>query len=460
MQLILSAVLGATLMGAGLFMRRYDSKYSSYLSATGIVVLFLTTLAAHLYHPILFFQETLAGITVVAGFSVFLYWKLKEEIFALVSIAGAYFVPIVMNIFAPSLTIILYYSFCTAAFVWMGLVYRSKAIWLLLSYASVLSTAIVGAKLPIIDFSIIIALGVQFALCMSGLFVYVKKHNVSLSSANIFGYFILILTYTAQTTSWVAVLKPSLLPWMGIIFAAISALSLFIVKHTIKDSKNIQSLLLTVTLLGIVYSALNNLLPSNLEVWFLPIMILGYILSRKFLPHAMVDEENHFAIPIFILYSIFIINYSFLIIHNANPSFSFNSLSAMLISSILLWCIILLRQILPPLSLNYQSILLGLTHLLTIKTLYHSVENFGSIAVSTIWLAYSIAVLVLGFAKHDKSIARSSMLILIFAAGKALLYDAYQAPSIIRIICLLTTGVVLFGAGYMMRKIATWQSES
>lgn len=55
--------------------------------------------------------------------------------------------------------------------------------------------------------------------------------------------------------------------------------------------------------------------------------------------------------------------------------------------------------------------------------------------------------------------AQSSMLILVLAAGKALLYDASYAPTNIRIVCLLITGIVLYGAGYMMRRISAWKLE-
>lgn len=55
--------------------------------------------------------------------------------------------------------------------------------------------------------------------------------------------------------------------------------------------------------------------------------------------------------------------------------------------------------------------------------------------------------------------AKSALFVLGFAAGKALLYDAASAPTVVRIGCLLLTGAVLYGCGLLMRKIAHWKVE-
>ena len=54
---------------------------------------------------------------------------------------------------------------------------------------------------------------------------------------------------------------------------------------------------------------------------------------------------------------------------------------------------------------------------------------------------------------------KSAMLVLGFAAGKALLYDAASAPTTIRILCLLLTGAALYGSGFLIRKISGWKNE-
>lgn len=55
--------------------------------------------------------------------------------------------------------------------------------------------------------------------------------------------------------------------------------------------------------------------------------------------------------------------------------------------------------------------------------------------------------------------ARSALIVLSFAAGKVLLYDASSTPTVVRILCLLMTGVVLYGSGFLIRKIAGWKTR-
>jgi hypothetical protein len=99
---------------------------------------------------------------------------------------------------------------------------------------------------------------------------------------------------------------------------------------------------------------------------------------------------------------------------------------------------------------------LGAAHLIAIVGLYRLADPVGSLAVTCVWLVY--AIIVLGFAYYckDKLMAHSALLVLGLAAGKALLYDASMTPTAVRILCLLFTGVVLYGAGLLMKNIAQW----
>ena len=60
------------------------------------------------------------------------------------------------------------------------------------------------------------------------------------------------------------------------------------------------------------------------------------------------------------------------------------------------------------------------------------------------------------FARRDDVMAKSALFVLGFAAGKALLFDAASASTVVRIFCLLLTGAVLYGCGLFMRKIGSW----
>ncbi len=103
-------------------------------------------------------------------------------------------------------------------------------------------------------------------------------------------------------------------------------------------------------------------------------------------------------------------------------------------------------------------LLLGAAHLLAITGLYQLTNHYSSLAVSAAWLFY--AVCVIGFATYrkDKIMAKSALIILAIAAGKALLYDASSTPTIVRILSLILTGAVLYGCGLFIKKMSEWKS--
>ncbi|PIU20435.1 MAG: DUF2339 domain-containing protein, partial [Elusimicrobia bacterium CG08_land_8_20_14_0_20_59_10] len=106
---------------------------------------------------------------------------------------------------------------------------------------------------------------------------------------------------------------------------------------------------------------------------------------------------------------------------------------------------------------NYLP-LLAAAHLLAIVGFYKITRDNGSLQVSASWLLYALGVIAFSFSRRDAVMARSAVFVLAFAAGKALLYDAAAAPTIVRILCLLLTGAALYGAGFFLRKISAWNT--
>jgi hypothetical protein len=96
-------------------------------------------------------------------------------------------------------------------------------------------------------------------------------------------------------------------------------------------------------------------------------------------------------------------------------------------------------------------------HFLVISAFYRFADPHGSLVVSAAWLIYAVAILLVSYLGKDKLLARSALLVLAFAAGKALLFDAASAPTIVRILCLISTGVVLYLSGLYFRRISHWQ---
>jgi hypothetical protein len=133
-------------------------------------------------------------------------------------------------------------------------------------------------------------------------------------------------------------------------------------------------------------------------------------------------------------------------------------LSVSLVSVASMWALIVFRGGEVKEGNGYAP-LLGAAHLLAVVGLYRLTKESGSLEVSISWLFYATAVITYAFSRKDEVMARSAVFVLAFAAGKALLYDAASAPTVVRIVCLLLTGAALYGSGFFLRKIAGWKSE-
>jgi len=106
------------------------------------------------------------------------------------------------------------------------------------------------------------------------------------------------------------------------------------------------------------------------------------------------------------------------------------------------------------------EVLLFVAHVQGILGLYRIVESLGSLAVSASWAAYAAAVLAFAASRKDAVWARSSLIILGLAAGKALLYDVSNAGPVVRILCLLLTGGLLFAGGWLFRRVSDWEKAA
>ena len=87
------------------------------------------------------------------------------------------------------------------------------------------------------------------------------------------------------------------------------------------------------------------------------------------------------------------------------------------------------------------------------------ITEYGTLAVSASWLTYVLIILWVSTLRNDLIIAKSVLLVLFFAAGKALLYDASSSPTVIRTLSLILTGIVLYASGLVIRKKTNWKGK-
>ncbi len=419
-QMGLAALFGYGLIISGFLMFQSDREYASLLPASGIIILYITVFAAHLYHKLIPFEIAISLSSIVSGLCIWLYTRIRHDIYPISAAIGAYVSPIIMGLYTGNAEFAVYYfMFCSVAFSAISIWAESRILTVISAYLAILMTAFIGGGLQQ-DLLIASALAINFIVFAVGTYLYSRKNRQPLTEKEAYSF----------------------LPVMLVFYAA---------EYYFINRLGSQSIIMMFTTIVCFHSIYLELLPAIFHPWLFVLIMLGV----AFLPISLSGRPtgNIFIIPILAISAIMAIEYVTIIYHLWNKSdTSWLVVSWAAFASI--WSILIVRN---DESNSYGHVMLGAAHILAILGLYRLVGDYGSLAVSASWLFYAVCIIFFAFIRKDEVMAKSALFVLGFSAGKALLYDTSSAESIVRIMCLLLTGGVLYGCGFMLRKISYWK---
>ena len=450
-QIGIVTLFGFSLIGAGFMFLQSDRAYASLLPGGGIIVLYLTSFAAHRYYGIIDFHAALFCTTLVSALCVGLYTQIRHDIYPVTAAIGAYLAPVVLDMHAMSLFSIYYFIPCSFAFALISLWLRSRILTMVASYLAIIITAFIGDFLHE-DWLIMGALALHFLTFSIGTYYHSVYTQTPLTPAEALRFLPVLVIFYAAEYHLINQLLPGLAPWISLGFAGV-LIGLYIATKHGSQSEHLGGLYLVTaftTLVGF-HSVYMNLLPDMLQPLLVPVILV----AAAFVPISVASAmESPWKIPAIALAAIVVIEY----VHMVQYPHGFYWFITAAASVAGIWFLFINKR--EKLS-EHETIsygLLGAGHVLAVVALYQLTENIGSLAISASWLIYAIAVMVFASIRTDRMMARSALPVLMLAAGKALLYDASSAPTIIRIACLMLTGAVLYGAGLFMRKIDGWKT--
>jgi hypothetical protein len=224
------------------------------------------------------------------------------------------------------------------------------------------------------------------------------------------------------------------------------------VKAAFRESQNSQSLILALATIVLFHAGYLELMPAEAR----PFLFSLILLAAAFRPGGILPGERSgtLLVPALALVAIMMTEYVSILgrlwTENAPPQ------AAAIAAIASIWAALVLRK--QEREIFYDQVLLGAAHLLVLLAFYRLTVNVSSLAVSASWLLYGAGVILFAFTRRDEFMAKSALFVLAFAAGKALLVDAASAPTVVRILCLLLTGAVLYGCGFLMRKFNSWSA--
>lgn len=447
----LLGLLGLVLTACGRWIEKIDKNYRSYLSAAGIIVLYIAAFSASLYFGILPRPISLILGFAVSGLCLALFNYHQSELFPLIASVGTYISPLLLGsrtdlIFDAGFFILWAILFSTIANYLQTRTLSLTAAYLGIGVFTMLHAS---ESNPDSLLMIILILVIQFFSFAGGVYLYSVKNKSALSQQMALAYLPILLFFYGTTYYFLNRLNSDLAPWISLIFAGLVYLLYWRAK---KQLNSLNSQTLVHGFLGVVlfHSGYMQILPETAKPWLLPLLLLATFIAEKkqdFPRLSPLLEKVFLAMALFEFFKIC----SGLVLSN--------DLSK-LVPGVVTFVLGLFYYWNGSQKIKDKSLLfLGLIHSLAILCFYRIAFEYGSLAVSVAWGIYSALILLAGYKKKDASLAKSSLVVLMMATLKALIYDSSQAPSMVRILSLLVTGALLYGAGLIFQNIKKWESK-
>lgn len=451
-QVSLAATLGLGLIVAGFKIKTKDKEYLSYLPAAGIVILFVTILGGSLYHNLYDPRIALLMIGSTAAATIAIYDELRLFAYLMISKIGAYLAPFAFISTASTELIQVYFLIISTAFTAIAVMLNLRPIAVLAAYFALFATSAFGFhdKLHLEEASLYLLC--QGLIFLSGTLYHTFTTKRAMKAEESLLYFPLILFFYGLEYAFVSQLYPVEAPFISIAFAAFllgvyAVLKAKLPKGTALPSEDV---LMSSAFSVLAHSLYFVLLPSSYQPMFFMVLLLlaAYLYNQV---HTPASWQLFRKLLTFVGAGLMLWNYALVLF-----SLIFRDETVWVTSGFLMsGGLITLMKTTPWFRREEQQMpwLLYAPHLLVASSLYALLKNTGSFAVSASWAVYALAILAYGASKKDKTIAQSSMVILILSSLKVFFYDLSGNNTSARVLSLLVTGVLLYTAGWVFRKI-------
>ena len=445
-QVIIAFVAGIALIVLGLWWRpeSKDRNYASLIPAGGLVIMYLATYAAHIRYQLFSESIALAMVSSLAFAAIGLGHHFKSNLYAFFAVVGTFAIPIAMQtIRGDPLSLAGYFVGWAIIYCAYAIYIGDRAVYLLALFLGLVVFNIVSGDQWVLQ--AFFQLG-QLLIYGCGTVIFTIKNGTPLSEKEAWPHFFgLVLFYAIEYTLFNTHL-PTLAPWIAIGSASFVLILSLVARYVIRMTNQVSTAL-AITYAGIVlfHSIYFELLDAHFKLWagllFIPIMYLIGIKWNR-------SRSNLFYILIIPIAVSMILNICQIMFIGNEFMHPNDPLLATLyaIEFYLAWGV--LNRKLP-----WSEVLLYGGHLHILAAFVAFLDN--RLAVSAVWTLIAAFWLTVAVLKKRREIGRSSLLILVFSAGKVFFYDIPDATPLVRILCLVILGFTLYGAGWLYRRLPT-----
>jgi uncharacterized membrane protein len=460
-QVALAAFFGLACLLVPHFLARLADDYGALLSGAGAAVLHVTWLGAYQVHHLLEPEGAMIAATGVGVLSILLNARLGNAVFVVIAVAGTYLsAPLIGYNTGDFSTLSNFFLIWNVSFSALGFFVKRRDVLLVASWFAVVTVGLLSLAHQPLDADLAKAFlklqGLQFAvfaLAMLGFSVLLGK---PLKEDESWGVCLLLLLFYAHAYSLASVLAPEIAPWMGVALSlavlAIYRLAAGAMQVRLESTGALTGFAALVLLHSLYFKltpdpwkpgvalALALFLAAGYRrglgpVWKMPAVValaaIGY--------GALLTFSTQFSRELTLAYH-----------------FSYGAVS-LVIAGALLSTLTGKRAAADPQSTG--TLLLGFGHVEMLCGLYQVSRNVamsGSLFVSVTWGLYALAILLWGWARKDRVVGQSAILILAAVSLKAAFYDVLLTSSLSRVLSLLAAGLLLYVCGWVYRQMQTW----
>lgn len=441
-------VLGLTLILAEFKTGLEDSKYPTLLPGSGIVILFAVAIGGCRYFELYSANVALFGVGLVGALCLGLYTRFRSDFFIVTAAVGTYCLSLFLDMDRrPLFEVGAYFLTWSATFALASVYLRTRLLPLLAGYLGVglLAWCTQG---EFREHGAIAALqALQFVLLSGGVVYYSVRNRVAMSAQEAWAYFPLLLFFYGIEHALLSRVVPEFAPWIGLGFAGVLWLLHAFARKRLEGLQS-QHMLIGASAVLLFHAGYLEILPESWKSIVFLAVLAGIAFART---RTLPGPTNVIALLVLAV---------FLMIEYGRVLWDSLTREGVLLYGPLVVVALLAQHFVGGrLSVGAGTLLLSAAHLQALASLYRIFYRSGSFAVSVGWALYAAAILAAAFRRRDRLLARSSVVVLMFSAGKALLYDTSNADAGVRVVCLLLTGALLYGAGYLFQKIARWSEE-
>ena len=451
-QVLLAALGGLVLTGAGVALRATDRRYASLLPAGGVAILFMAAYGAHLYYRLIPFGAALAAVVAICLVSLWLCHLFQSELYAFFAVAGSYSAPLILDGLRTGVgELALYYLVWSLLFCTYGIWFGRRSIYLMAAYLSLIGFDVVWytqwrsqPRPPWMAALVFQSLqGVIFAVCTT-LFSLMRK--VSLDRAAAWAHLPPLLLFYVLEYALLNRHLPAWAPWIAIFSAAVIAGFYRLARSEFGGPLPGGQLLASVyAAVALFHAGYLEALPDEWQPWA---GLAAGIVMAIWLARVRIDLHGQGAI-LAALGLIFVIN-----LMRATLDFDLDRVAggdwlALAYAIVLYVGYALARR--GGLQCLARGALVYSGHLSAMAAAVHLFDS--RLVVSCCWAILAVACLGLALRLGDRLLAQSSLLVFAFSGIKVLIYDLAGAAPLVRIGSLVVLGVSLYAGGWLYRKI-------